>query len=50
MLDIVSTTNNVYARKIEQVILETQSQISNQVEKSSKIIIAIVLLFVLSFF
>jgi small-conductance mechanosensitive channel len=49
VLDIVSTTNNVYARKIEQVILETQSQIGNQVEKSSKIIIAIVILFLISF-
>ncbi|WP_419769924.1 MAG: mechanosensitive ion channel domain-containing protein [Candidatus Marinarcus sp.] len=49
VLDIVSTTNNVYARKIEQVILETQSQISNQVEKSMKIIITIVVLFLISF-
>lgn len=49
VLDIVSTTSNVYARKIEQVVLETQSQISNQIEKSSKIIIAIVILFVISF-
>ena len=49
VLDIVSTTSNVYSRKIEQVILETQSQISNQIEKSSKIIIAIVILFVISF-
>ncbi|MGD9553658.1 MAG: mechanosensitive ion channel family protein [Arcobacteraceae bacterium] len=49
VLDIVSTTNNVYSRKIEQVILETQSQIGNQIEKSSKIIIAIVILFLISF-
>lgn len=49
VLDIVSTTSNVYTRKIEQVILETQSQINNQIEKSMKIIMAIVILFVISF-
>lgn len=49
VLDIVSTTNNVYARKIEQVILETQSQINNQVEKLTKIVVIILILFIISF-
>lgn len=49
VLEIVSTTNNVYSRKIEQVILEMQSQISNQVEKTVKIIVTIIMMFVVSF-
>lgn len=49
VLDIVSTTNNVYTRKIEQVILETQTQINNQMEKSTKIIVIIIILFIISF-
>ena len=49
VLDIVSTTDEVYSRKIEQVIIETKTQISNQIEKSITILIFIGLLFVVSF-
>ncbi|RXJ54176.1 hypothetical protein CRV04_12140 [Candidatus Marinarcus aquaticus] len=49
VLEIVSTTNNVYSRKIEQVILEIQSQISNQVEKSVKIFMTVFVLLIASF-
>ena len=49
VLDIVSTTDEVYSRKIEEVIIETKMQISNQVEKTITILIIIALLFVVSF-
>ncbi len=49
VLDIVSTTDEVYSRKIEEVIIETKAQISNQVEKTITILIIIGLLFVTSF-
>ena len=47
VLEIVSTTEEVYTRKIEQVILEIKNQISQQIQKSLVIFIIIV---VLSFF
>jgi len=47
VLEIVSTTEEVYTRKIEQVILEIKNQISEQIQKSLVIFIIIV---VLSFF
>ncbi len=49
VLEIVSTTEEVYTRKIEQVILETKSQISNQVEKTFNIALIIIVLFVIAF-
>ncbi|XPV53650.1 MAG: mechanosensitive ion channel family protein [Halarcobacter ebronensis] len=49
VLEIVSTTEEVYTRKIEQVILETKSQISNQVEKIFNIAMIIVSLFIITF-
>ncbi len=49
VLEIVSTTEEVYTRKIEQVILETKSQISNQVEKIFNILFIILVLFVITF-
>lgn len=49
VLEIVSTTEEVYTRKIEQVILETKSQISTQVEKIFNIALIIILLFVITF-
>ncbi len=49
VLEIVSTTEEVYTRKIEQVILETESQISTQVEKIFNIALIIILLFVITF-
>ncbi|RXJ90754.1 hypothetical protein CRV01_06285 [Arcobacter sp. CECT 8983] len=49
VLEIVSTTEEVYTRKIEQVILETKSQISNQVEKIFNIAMIIVSLFLITF-
>ncbi|RXK14544.1 hypothetical protein CP965_03600 [Halarcobacter mediterraneus] len=46
--EIVSTTEEVYTRKIEQVILETKSQISNQVEKIFNILVIIFSLFIIT--
>mgnify|MGYP000417129717 CR=1 FL=1 len=49
VLDIVSTTNEVYSRKIEEVIIETKAQISSQIEETMTILIVIAILFVVSF-
>jgi len=49
VLDIVSTTNEVYSRKIEEVIIETKAQISKQIEETMTILIVVTLLFVVSF-
>ena len=49
VLEIVSTTNEVYTRRIEQQILEIENQIEDQIEKIALIIGIIVGLFVLSF-
>jgi small-conductance mechanosensitive channel len=47
--EIVSTTEEVYTRKLEQVILETKSQISTQVEKIFNIALIILVMFVITF-
>lgn len=49
VLEIVATTEEVYTRKIEQVILEIKNQISQQIQKMFVIFIIIVILFVISF-
>ena len=49
VLEIVSTTEEVYTRKIEQVILETKSKISDQIEKIFYILFIIFILFVINF-
>ncbi len=49
VLEIVSTTEEVYTRKIEQVILEEKAQISDQIEKTFNILLIIVILFIISF-
>jgi small-conductance mechanosensitive channel len=49
VLEIVETTNNVYTRKIEQIILEIEGQIGNQVEKIGKIFMAVFVLFLIAF-
>jgi len=49
VLEIVSTTEEVYTRKIEQVILEIKNQISQQIQKSLVIFIIIVVLSFLAF-
>jgi small-conductance mechanosensitive channel len=49
VLEIVSTTEEVYTRKLEQVILEIQSQISQQIQKMFIIFIIIVILSVIAF-
>ena len=49
VLEIVSTTEEVYTRKIEQVILEIHSQISQQIQKMFVIFIIIVILSIISF-
>ena len=47
--DIVSTTEEVYTRKIEQVILENKKQISDQIQKGLTILTIVFVLFVISF-
>lgn len=49
VLEIVSTTEEVYTRKIEQVILEIKNQISQQVQKMVVIFIIIMILSVIAF-
>ncbi|AYJ80073.1 mechanosensitive ion channel family protein [Aliarcobacter cryaerophilus] len=49
VLDIVSTTQEVYGRKIEQVILEIKNQISQQVQKILLIFAIIVIMLIVSF-
>lgn len=49
VLDIVSTTEEVYTRKIEQVILEIKNQISQQGQKLLVIFIIIVILSLVAF-
>lgn len=49
VLDIVNTTEEVYTRKIEQIILEIKSQISQQVQKMFTILVIIVILLIISF-
>lgn len=49
VLDIVTTTQEVYSRKIEQVILEIKSQITQQVQKMLAIFIIILTMFAISF-
>ncbi|MGJ0303077.1 mechanosensitive ion channel family protein [Aliarcobacter cryaerophilus] len=49
VLDIVTTTQEVYGRKIEQVILEIKNQISQQVQKILLIFAIIVIMLIVSF-
>ena len=49
VLEIVSTTEEVYTRKIEQVILEIKNQISQQVQKMVVIFVIIMVLSLLVF-
>lgn len=49
VLEIVSTTEEVYTRKIEQVILEIKNQISQQVQKMVVIFVIIMILSLLVF-
>lgn len=49
VLDIVATTQEVYGRKIEQVILEIKNQISQQVQKMLLIFAIIVIMLIVSF-
>ncbi len=49
VLDIVSTTQEVYNRKLEQVILEAKEAISIQIEKTFFILTIIFSIFVISF-
>ncbi|HRM77375.1 MAG TPA: mechanosensitive ion channel [Aliarcobacter cryaerophilus] len=48
VLDIVTTTQEVYGRKIEQVILEIKNQISQQVQKMLLIFAIIVIMLIVS--
>ena len=49
VLEIVSTTEEVYTRKIEQVILEIKNQISQQVQKMVIIFVIIIVLSIIAF-
>lgn len=49
VLEIVATTEDVYTRKIEQVILEIKNQISQQVQKMFVIFIIIIILSLIAF-
>lgn len=49
VLEIVNTTEEVYTRKIDQVILEIKDQISQQIKKTILILVVIFILFVISF-
>ena len=49
VLEIVTTTEDVYTRKIEQVILEIKNQISQQVQKMVVIFVIIVILSLIAF-
>ena len=49
VLEIVSTTEEVYTRKIEQVILEIQNQISLQIQKMVVIFVIILVLSLIAF-
>ncbi|ADG93207.1 MscS Mechanosensitive ion channel [Arcobacter nitrofigilis DSM 7299] len=49
VLEILSTTSEVYTRKIEQVVLETDNQISEQISKSFIIFSIIAVVFIFSF-
>lgn len=49
VLEIVSTTEEVYTRKIEQVILEIKNQISQQIQKMVVIFVIIVVLSLIAF-
>ena len=49
VLDIVTTTQEVYSKKIEQVILEIKSQITQQIQKMLLILAIIFVLLVISF-
>lgn len=49
VLDIVTTTSEVYTRRIEQIILETNNKISIQAKKTFKIVLLIGLFFVIAF-
>ncbi|MDN5041885.1 mechanosensitive ion channel [Aliarcobacter butzleri] len=49
VLDIVDTTEEVYTRKIEQIILEVKNQVSQQVQKMFTILVIIIILSIISF-
>ena len=49
VLDIVDTTEEVYTRKIEQIILEIKNQVSQQVQKMFTILVIIIILSIISF-
>jgi small-conductance mechanosensitive channel len=49
VLDIVTTTSEVYTRRVEQIILETNNKISIQAKKTFKIVLLIGLFFLIAF-
>ena len=49
VLDIVTTTQEVYSKKIEQVILDIKNQITQQVQKMLAIFVIIIIMLAVSF-
>lgn len=49
VLDIVTTTSEVYSRRVEQIVLETNNKISAQAKKTFKITMLISLFFIIAF-
>lgn len=50
VVDIASTTNDVYSKKIEQVILETNQKVTGQAYKTGKIIFILSMMVLIAFF
>jgi len=48
VVDIVSTTGEVYTKKIDQVILETNENITQEIKSIFRLIIIVIILFILS--
>jgi small-conductance mechanosensitive channel len=49
VVDIVSTTSEVYAKKIKQITQELNNAISNEIEKTTKVIVLILILALITY-
>lgn len=49
VLEIVTTTSEVYTKRVEQIILETNNKISLQAKKTLKLAVLIAIFFIVSF-
>jgi small-conductance mechanosensitive channel len=48
VVDVVSTTGEVYAKKIDQVILETNDNITQEIKSIFRLVMIVIILFILS--